>query len=715
MQGELLWGSVFFLSFQFCGMVLAHSLLPKESGGARLLFGSVIGSVLLTWSPIPFSFVLGFTKSSNLWGLRATALLTILVILLTRKQKSPPLGLSAFLRKRSLWVVAVFCVFFCLLVWRSFRYENGRVYSSQATYGDMCMHLGFITSIAKQGTFPPHYSILPTAQLSYPFLSDSISSSLCLFGMPLRAAYALPMFFAGAQVFFGFFLLAQRVLKSHKKALLAFVLFFCNGGFGYVYFLGSKEEFSHIFTDFYRTPTNLVEQNIRWVNVIVDMMLPQRATLFGWAILFPTLYLLYRAVFEGERRYFLWGGIMAGLLPMVHTHSFLAVVLVCGAWLIFSLLKKLDLQEPAATVWKILVALAICSLATLQRVVQKTGEEEWLLPLAIGIVAVCVIFCVVLLTLAVRRFGVREFVSTWGVLVLSAGALSIPQLCFWTFRQVGGSGMLTGHFGWVIADTPYLWFYLMNLGVAGVLALVGLLSAKSDRVAVYSPALIIWLLAELVRFQPNEYDNNKLLYVAYVFLCFAAAELVGALATKLSTSSTPPRRHFAGQNGAERAQPSRLSTQCVCGAAVVAIASCSAVLTMGREWAASYELFGEGALSLVEFVENNTEPDAVILTDTRHNNEIAAISGRNIVCGSSSYLYFHGLSYASYEQAVRQMYEQPIESAALFDRCGVEYILVSDFEQSSYQVNEQELSAMSTLLYDDGVRRLYQYQGGTYE
>lgn len=713
MQGRLLWGSVFFLLFQLFGVMIARRILVRESGGVRLLFGSVFGSMLLAWSPIPFSFALGFTKSSNLWGLRATALLTIVVILLTRRQKSPPLGLSAFVRKKSLWVVAAVAVLFAALVWHSFRYENGRVYSSQATYGDMCMHLGFITSIAEQGTFPPQYSILPTAQLSYPFLSDSISSSLYLFEMPLRWAYALPMFFAGAQVLFGFFLLAQRVLKSHKKALLAFVLFFGNGGFGFVYFLGSKEDFSHIFTDFYRTPTNLVEQNIRWVNVLIDMMLPQRATLFGWAILFPTLYVLYRAVYDGEKRYFLLGGVMAGLLPMVHTHSFLAVVLVCGAWLIFDLLRKLNLQDPAAKLWKILLALAICGLALLQRIVQKTGQEDWLLFLAIGIVAVCVVLCAALLVLVIRRLGAREFLSTWGVLVVSAGALSIPQLCYWTFRQVGGSGMLAGHFGWVIGDMPYLKFYLMNLGVTGILALIGLFAARSGSVAVYSPVVIIWLLAELVRFQPNEYDNNKLLYVAYAFLCFAAAEWLSVVWHKVGTS--PPRRHFARQNGEERAQPSFRCTKCICGAAVVAIAVCSAALTVGRECVASYELFGEGALSLVDYVEENVPPDAIILTDTRHNNEIAALSGRNIVCGSSSYLYFHGLSYASYEQAVRQMYEQPADSLALYDRCGVEYILVSDFEENSYQVDEWEISAMGTLLYDDGVRRLYRYEGGTYE
>ena len=64
------------------------------------------------------------------------------------------------------------------------------------------------------------------------------------------------------------------------------------------------------------------------VNVLVDMMLPQRATLFGWAVLFPALYLLCRAVYQGQRRCFFLVGLMAGALPMIHTHSFLALGLV---------------------------------------------------------------------------------------------------------------------------------------------------------------------------------------------------------------------------------------------------------------------------------------------------------------------------------------------------------------------------------------------------
>ena len=55
-------------------------------------------------------------------------------------------------------------------------------------------------------------------------------------------------------------------------------------GFGFVYFLKDAATFKGIFTGFYTTPTNYTTKNIVWVNPIVDLLIPQRATLFGWAV-----------------------------------------------------------------------------------------------------------------------------------------------------------------------------------------------------------------------------------------------------------------------------------------------------------------------------------------------------------------------------------------------------------------------------------------------
>lgn len=129
---------------------------------------------------------------------------------------------------------------------------------------------------------------------------------------------------------------------------------------------------------------------------------------------------------------------------------------------------------------------------------------------------------------------------------------------------------------------------------------------------------------------------------------------------------------------------------------------------MGREAVARYQLFGTGAVELAQWVEANTDPGSVILTDTRHNNEIAALAGRNVVCGSPSYLYYHGLPYDRAQRDVGQMYAAPQESQALLAQYQVRYILVSDFERGSYPVNQAALDALYPRVYDDGSRVLYQ-------
>ncbi len=705
MEGSF-WGGVaaaeLFLLFQLCGVAAAWQLLPKESAGARVLLGSLCGSLMLQWFPALFAFPLGFSLPTQLLA-AALALACAGASLWAGRRKSRRPGgacllegAKAFSRHRFLFLVLLFSGFYVFLVLHSFQSVNGRVYSCQSTYGDMSMHLSFITSLARQQAFPPEYSLLPGNRLSYPFLSDSISASLYLLGAPLRFSYALPMWAAGAQVFFGFYLFARRLLGSDGKAAFAWVLFFGNGGLGVLYFLGDGwEGFSRIFTEFYQTPTNLVGQNIRWVNVVADMMLPQRATLFGWAVLFPALYVLYRAVFEGQRRYFLYAGVLAGALPMVHTHSFLALALVCGAWMAFSLCKGLGWQAVSVRVGKGAVALGFPLMCLLKGFLHSRGLEDspWLLAAACGGLAACLALLGFLVFQAARRGRGRDLLLPWALLAGAACLLAFPQLFMWTFRQAGAGGFVRGHFGWVTGEDGYLWFYLKNLGLSALLAFLGLLCCKKDRFARYAPALVIWALAEFVEFQPNDYDNNKLLYVAFALLCVCAADFAADVLGKVRRA------------GARRA---------LAGLGVVFLVA-PAALTWGREAVAEYELYGDGALSLCAYIEEQLPPDAVVLTDLRHNNEVASLTGRNVVCGSPSYLFYHGLPYSGREYAVREMYERPLESAGLYRRTGAQYVLVSDFERSSYQVDGQALDALFPVVYDDGGRKLYQVDLDVFE
>lgn len=679
----------YFLAFQACGLALGRVLFKTECAGARLVGGSVLGSVLLQWTPVLFAFLLDFTVTAHCLALGMTVLLSAFVYWRFGRGEAAPRAPEKPQLRYALLPFLLFCLF-CYLVLSGFEFREGRVYSSQATYGDMSMHLGFITSIATQQSFPPEYSILPGTRLAYPFLSDSISSSLYVLGGGLRLSYCLPMFFAGAQVMAGAWLFLRVWLRKSGRSLFAWTLFFLNGGLGFIYLFGTEGGFGaalrNTLTAFYETPTNFVEHNIRWVNTIADMLLPQRATLFGYAVLFFTLYLLYRAVWQGEKRLFSVVGLFAGALPMIHTHSFLALGVISGCWLLMDLTRKLDIRDMGKCLKWMIISLILFMQLMQWVIIPLNARENWGLVVILGIFVLLFLGALArLLQRYTATFGWGELRRTWGRYLLIAAVLSVPQLLIWTFGQATGDGFFRGYFNWANIDNNYLWFYLKNMGLSLVLFLLGYLTLGRRFTGVGFPVIILWLIAELVVFQPNVYDNNKLLYVGYLLMCGIGAEFAARLWEKM---------HSKGLRA--------LVTACT-----VFLCSISAVLTLAREVNAEYELFGKNQMELAEFVMAETEPDALILTDSRHNNAVAALAGRNILCGSGSYLYFHGLDYAEEHGAQKLMYENPGEYPEIFRQYGVDYVLVSNYERDSYAVDEQALSRMFPCIYENGDIRLY--------
>ncbi len=596
-------GILWFFLWQSAGITASFYCFPEKRTAVRLWLGSVIGTLLSMWAPIPFAFFRGFGITAHIAAAIFGAALHALWLAPRRKaglcheeakiDRPLPFLLVPFM------ILAVF-----LVCSHTLQNTDGALYTGQCTYGDMAMHLSFITSIAGQQTFPPEYNLLPGTPVSYPFLCDSVSSSLYLLGTPLRWAYMIPMFFAFAQVFCGVWFLGREFCRRKYAPVLAFLLFFLNGGLGMIYFLNGEYSLHDLFTAFYKTPTNLTEKGMRWVNVIADMLLPQRATLFGWAALFAVLYLLYRAVFRSDARLYLPAGILGGLLPMVHTHSYFALGLMAACWLIYS-------------------------------AVRDRLSREWLL--------------------GWLRFG------------LPAVLLALPQLFLWTFPSVGGNE----HFVRVVIDwvnngkEPWLWFWVKNVGLVFVLTPVAFFGVSREQRAAFSGAIFIFILCELLVFQPNEYDNNKLLYVAYAFGCYVCAD---ALAGWLGKIRSP-------------------AAQGVLLALTLFISSNAAVFTLGREAASGfpqygYELFSRDEVAAAEYIIDNTEADAVFLTRDNHDNTVATLTGRNIVCGSSSYLYFHGLNYQDKQRLAEQMLTNPEVFEVNRENEGLDYVYIGYHERA---------------------------------
>ena len=443
-------GISYFLAFQILGILLALYLFQKEKTGTTLLFGSVFGSFALHWLPTIYAFFFQFSVKAHLFAF-ITFVAIIWAVLAFGKEhtlfkgrfKKPDI-VALFRENPALFLLLPLFIYTCyVLLHATIPYINGSLHSGQSTYGDMNMHLGFITSIAKQKTFPPEYSILPGTKLAYPFLSDSISSSVYIWGTSLRTAYLLPMFFALIQVFSGVYLLAKKIMQYfggsiRGKSFLAIALFFFNGGLGFYYFMNKglfSENFTRIFTAFYETPTNYVQANIQWHNIICDMLIPQRATLFGWAMLFPILILLYRAVEEKSTLYFAAAGVLAGGLPLIHTHSFLALGVMCAGFVILTMRKNAkEAKEFTIPVWgRFLLTAASLFALTYISLRQKSGtpiEANTLLIIGVLIAAVLVLGMLASLITSWEK----QTAIHWGMFLGIVLVIALPILFTFTFK-----------------------------------------------------------------------------------------------------------------------------------------------------------------------------------------------------------------------------------------------------------------------------------------
>ena len=492
---------IYILAFAASGFLLARLLFPKDRLMKQIMFGMTAGLVMLLWLPVVFAVFIDFTLAAQLLALAVAVGVGVFCLVFGRKRART----GGFDKKKDIWLLLTVTPLILVgLVLMNNHYiraaSDGSLHVGQCTYGDLCMHLGFITSISVQKTFPPVYSILPDTRLGYPFLCDSVSSTFYTLGSTLRFATLLPAFYAYITVALGVYLFFEDWLRRSSMACLATLLFFIGGGFGFAYFFDNAKTYASLATPeawenwfsevygvntsinwawpldmgkrllegWYKTPTNYVDLGLRWVNTIADMLIPQRATLFGWALLFPALQLLRRAALDKENRLFIYLGVLAGAMPLVHTHSFFALGIISAALIIMLFIKQLVRGE-------------------------KGG---W------------------------RDLG---FFVLFGAITLLFAA---PQLILFTFKQSSAGGFIKLHKNWCNVSDSWLWFYIKNMGLIFILMLPAFLAAKRERKLFYASVLPIWLICEFVVFQPNTYDNNKLLFVWFAFTCGIVAELV---------------------------------------------------------------------------------------------------------------------------------------------------------------------------------------------
>jgi hypothetical protein len=348
-------------------------LIGSAAFGTSLVRRVLVGVVDL-WEQISWGIVCGWMISaivtyaltraygSLTWGIVAITTVTIWVGFCVLAVGSEPV-LSRKSWRTSLSVrgmtaghkgLAAVLLIFAPVLWLLFsshtfaRGPDG-VYSGGSAWFDLSFHAALASSFLYGDNFPPAYTPFAGEALRYPFMPDFHAAALMAAGMSMRTAFlatAFPLVMALIAIFYKF---ALRITISARAAALAVGLFLLNGGLGFIDLFSDWRGSGAGVIDFWnalpRNYANDAAHGIHWTNLITDTLLPQRAAVYGLSagLIVLTLFAMLwedNGFGASRRKLLLAAGVLTGILPLFHTHSYIAVEFI--SVLLFALRPRWD-------------------------------------------------------------------------------------------------------------------------------------------------------------------------------------------------------------------------------------------------------------------------------------------------------------------------------------------------------------------------------------
>ena len=281
---------------------------------------------------------------------------------------------------------ALFYALVIVLLWSVFEramleLPDGIYTGVQNNYGDLPFHLSIITSFTDGANFPPEDPTFAGARFTYPFIADFIAVCFVRAGATLRQAMLLENFVL-ALSFVGILnRFALKLTRDWLAGLIAPVLLLFSGGLGWWHLPEHAEKsglgLASLLMKLQQQYTITPDTGYRWGNSLTTLLIPQRGILLGFplAIIVFTVWWMMKDAQAGDgagvggssaaesddiakgrkvskkrkrqgraplhsdasthlplsnMQRMIGAGVVAGLLPLVHAHSFV-VVMVVGA------------------------------------------------------------------------------------------------------------------------------------------------------------------------------------------------------------------------------------------------------------------------------------------------------------------------------------------------------------------------------------------------
>jgi len=517
------------------------------------------------------------------------------------------------------------------------------------TWSDWSFHASYTTTFVYGHNLPPQNPIFAGTPFRYPFAPDFASAVLVGGGWSIPAALIWPSWAVTVLALSGLILWARRLAGGIGAGVIAVTLTLLGGGLGFWFFFGDAARLGLITTllhiprtyDRFDPPVN-----IQWYNPILSYYLPQRSFVFGAAVVMAVLLLLTP--------------------PLLHTPFFdwrATLAAVRQSW------RRWTIKSEAAA---FLVAGALTGLLPLIHVHSLV---------VLGVVTAC----------WALLFPRPAWIGFFAVMLL----LAVPRLLM---AVPGDPGAPPEHqyprwlIGWVSgADSPP-WFWIKNTGLFIPLLLLALLSPLALRGRarlLIAPFSLVFLIANLIKFQPWDWDNSKLL----VFWYLAGGVAVGALLVRLW------RSHPLGAIGAT---------------AIWLSLTLSGVLSLMQylpPQGPSYVWFSAEQVQLAANVRRLTPPKAVFVTGEQPNNPVADLAGRSVLMSYPGWLWSYGIDYSQREADLLRIYQGGANALDLLHRYHADYVVIGPDERSTMQPNVDYFSARFRLVLQTANYQIYAVPG----
>ncbi|HEV8427734.1 MAG TPA: hypothetical protein VGQ41_07465 [Pyrinomonadaceae bacterium] len=359
----------------FSGTVATYLYDENASLGARLCAGAAIGLAALGLIGFVIASLIGLSGAAVLFSaaICSSPLALLADGAITRQLKrdldAASIGARRLFTKPDVTSIGyfLFYVLVTIVLWKVFSravIEDGTGMSTGLlnNFGDLPFHLSVITSFAFGNNFPPEDPTYAGVRFTYPFISDFVSAMFVRCGADLRESMFIENFILGVSFVGLVHRWALVILRDKLAAIITPMLVLLNGGLGWTQLFtkaGTNEGgLWGVLMDLPPSFTVVPETTWRWGNAISALLVPQRGFLMGLPL--ATIAFTYWWIVtdkkrsaetpetgrktrasekqrnlsqqqEGTRetmatRGMIAAGVAAGLLPLVHAHSFIVVM-----------------------------------------------------------------------------------------------------------------------------------------------------------------------------------------------------------------------------------------------------------------------------------------------------------------------------------------------------------------------------------------------------